>query len=421
MTFNSPVKSIVLVLAVAVGIPVIGQDWTVYDMSNSPLPSTTVTALVEDPEGGLWVGTDWGLCHFDGDAQWMVYQESNSDLPWNAISTLDVDDQGGLWIGTVSGGLAYFLDDQWLTFDPTDSPMPSYGVRDLFVDHRGWVWVATASGLVCITGTEWRIYDDTELSHDGAVLNTNNTNAIAVRPDGLVCLGTFNGGLHYISDGTVTFLTTFQDGFFDNTATDVLFDPVSGARWIATPAGGLLRQQGPPVGGNWYQWNSSIAFPSNAMACIAMDVQHRVWAGTQLSGIIRINTDDSFTQFTMANSGLPDNEVGSIMVASDGSVWAGTVYGGLVHYLSVVGLEEPQSRINGLFPNPVNGQGFNVWRMESTDPAMWELFGPTGKLIQQGSFRGEHLVVPTHGLASGLYLFRLQVDGFVEGKRVLVF
>ncbi len=50
MTFNSPVKSIVLVLAVAVGIPVIGQDWTVYDMSNSPLPSTTVTALVEDPE-----------------------------------------------------------------------------------------------------------------------------------------------------------------------------------------------------------------------------------------------------------------------------------------------------------------------------------------------------------------------------------
>ncbi len=401
----------------------LSQDWTVYDMSNTPLPSTTVTAIVEDQVGGLWVGTDWGLCHFDGDAQWEVYQVDNSGLPWNAISALTMGDNGELWVGTVAGGLARLENGTWTVYTPDDSGFPSLGVRDLFFDHRGWLWAPTASGLTCYTGDEWRVYNDSPQSYAGAILNTGNTNSVAVRGDGLVCLGTFNGGLHYITnDNVVSYLTTFQNGFFDNTATDVLFDPVNGDRWVATPAGGMLRQQGPPGGGSWFQWNSSINFPSNAMECATMDQQRRVWAGTQTSGVVRIDVDGSFIQLASFNSDLPDDEVNAILAAADGSIWMGTVYGGLVRYRETVGLPDSfRSVSTKVRPNPVS-QGFVT--VTTNDPNgywNWALLDASGREVNSGRGSGTSFPISTDGYPSGLYHLRIGQDRFVEDHKLLVF
>lgn len=395
------------------------QDWQVFDMGNSPLPSTTVTALVEDGQGGIWVGTDWGLCHFDGEAGWDIFQVDDSDIPSNYISSLAMDADERLWVGTVSDGLALFDGGVWSVFTPDNSGIPGLGVKDLFIDYRGWVWIAMGSGLVCYADGNWNVYNDTEESYNGLTLNTGNTNAVAVRGDGVVCLGTFNGGLHFLTETSVSFLTTFNDGFFDNTATDVLFDPVNGDRWISTPAGGLLRQQGPVNGGNWFQWNSSIAFPSNGLLCLTMDPSRRIWTGTQISGLIRVDTDGSFVQFTELNSGLPDNEVKSVLAGSDGAVWVGTVYGGLARYQPNVGSpERPQHAVAHVYPNPVVHDRISVSGI--VGPWNWTLLNAQGRLVAEGAGNGSNSEVRLQGVSSGIYIFQIRKDRLVEAHRLLV-
>lgn len=373
-------------------------------MTNSPIPSTTVYAIAEDISGGVWIGTDWGLCHFDGEAGWEVYQVGTSAIPSNDIRALARNIQGHLWVGTLSEGLALWDGTGWTTYNTGNSPIPENGIRDLFVDHRNWVWITTSGGLACFTGSEWRIYDASEQSFGGLALNTWNTRSVAVRQDGTVCLGTFNGGLHFLTETSVFFLTTFNDGFFDNTATDVLFDPASGDRWVSTPAAGLLRQQGPTAGGSWYQWNSSVGFPSNGVNCISMDGSGSVWAGTQFFGLIRVDPDDSFTSFTTSGSGLPDNEVPSVLAASDGSIWVGTVYGGLARYRPTIGiLESSLDPVIRVFPNPA-AEWCVVEIAGASGTWSWEISDGQGRRVYLGFAVGGTTQIPVRSLASGAYV-----------------
>lgn len=410
---------VALVLSLMV-VPVLyAQQWQVWDMGNSPLPSTTVKALCEDGSGGVWVGTDWGLCHFGSDETWELYQMENSSLPTNDVNALVVDAQGRLWIAT-TGGLVMKDGTSWTTFTTENSPIPESGARGLFVDHLDRIWIATPGGLARITGSEWDIFDDTPESHGGLVLNTNNTRCVAVRPDGLVCLGTFNGGLHFITETSVDFLTTFSNGFFDNTATGVLFDPVNGDRWVATPAAGLLRQQGPANGGTWFQWNSSIGFPSNGITCLDMDPQRRVWAGTQIFGLVRVETDGTFVQFTEAGSGLPDDEVRSVLAADDGTIWVGTTYGGLGRYSGEVGISEGLTGSGvRIYPNPAREQA-TVEIGGRSETLQWELFNAGGALVAQGRAPSGRFQVSVVGLVPGIHVLRLIGSTFVETMPLVV-
>ena len=395
------------------------QTWQVFDMDNSPLPSTTVNALAEDPEGGIWIGTDWGLCHLDGGGNWEVFQVGNSGIPSNDVRSLAVDALGRLWIGTLSEGVVVWDGEDWTVYTNSNSPLPENGIRDLFIDHRDWIWITTSGGLACFTGTSWNIYDDTASSFGGLVCNTNNMRTVAVRPDGLVCLGTFNGGLHYLTETNVLFLTSFNDGFFDNTANDVLFDPVSGDRWVGTPSAGLLRQQGPAFGGSWFQWNGSIGFPSNSVNCIDMDANRSVWSGSQIFGLVSVDQLGQFTQYTTTNSGLPDNEVVSVLSAADGSIWAGTVYGGLARYRAATGLAEIQRPSVSVYPNPcvdrvqvqVGGGAVN-WE--------WSLCDTQGKLVQQGNGVGPMFGIDLLPTANGIHALRLMNKDFVETIVLLI-
>jgi len=325
-----------------------------------------------------------------------------------------------LWVGTQSNGLVKREGEVWTNYTTGNSLLPEDEIRDLFVDHRNWVWITTSGGLAVFTGMEWFVYNATDESHNELILNTSSTNCVAVREDGTVCLGTINGGLHFLTDTTVFFLTIPQDGFFDNTATDVLFDPMNGERWVSTPSAGLLRQQGPPFGGVWFQWSAAIGFPTNGISAISMDTTGSVWAATQAAGVIKMGSDGSYIVLNQMNSGLPDDELRSVMATSEGELWVGTTYGGLARYSSSVGIERLDQDIPLLvFPNPASdhcivqfgtGACSRAWSMASTD----------GKVVERGTSMGSSMELQLVGLDRGTYILEVVQGKLVRHCRVLV-
>ncbi|MBX2972338.1 MAG: hypothetical protein KF797_04490 [Flavobacteriales bacterium] len=408
------------VVAVFACLSATAQQWTVYDRGNSPLPSATVKALETDGAGGVWVGTDWGLCHFDGTSEWTVYQVGTSPLVENNIRCLALDHDGRLWVGTESMGLQVKDGDAWDTYTPTNSPLPEFGIRDLFIDHTNAVWICTSGGLARFDGTGWIHYDDTPESHDGAVLHTANTNTVAVREDDTIILGTFNGGLHFIQGSDVQVLSSFEPPyFFDNTAVDVAFHPITGARWVAAPAAGLLRQQGPIIAGLWTQWYGGVGFPTNATTSIGIDAGGNVWVGSLMAGLIRVNGDDTYDQFTQENSGLPDNTVHSVLAAADGSIWAGTFQGGLARFVPNVGIKEQGRTSLTVFPNPAS-EAFTVTCVDGCADARWALFQADGSMVATGRSTATMLTMDVAGLPAGCYVLELRRSASVDRIRVLV-
>ena len=76
------------------------------------LPENSATAIVQSPDGYLWIGTFNGLVRFDG-VRFTIYDQSNTpQLPSSGIVNLHFDRAGRLWVSTL-GGMARLVGDRY--------------------------------------------------------------------------------------------------------------------------------------------------------------------------------------------------------------------------------------------------------------------------------------------------------------------
>ena len=87
------------------------NHFTIYNSSNSGLPSDWVFNVSADGFGNKWICTLGGLVKFDN-VTWTVYNSINSGLPFDWVRCVSIDASGNKWIGTWSG-LAKFDDVNW--------------------------------------------------------------------------------------------------------------------------------------------------------------------------------------------------------------------------------------------------------------------------------------------------------------------
>ncbi len=115
-----------------------------------------ISALYSGHDGSLWVGTQGGLERWDGQA-WQVYSTSNG-LSANSVSAMVDDTNGNLWVGTENGGLNLWRKGQFSYFQTNDG-FPSDNIACLFLDADGILWVGTTgNGLVRVEGNTWKHY-----------------------------------------------------------------------------------------------------------------------------------------------------------------------------------------------------------------------------------------------------------------------
>lgn len=137
------------------------------DQGNGNLPNISVTAIIEDKEGEVWVGTERGIARFifpqfvitgsqeERRAQWLINEDPDAASPFLLrdinVTAMSVNAANQKWIGTAAEGV-WLLNQTGSSilkrFTSENSPLFSNVIRDISVnDENGEVYISTVAGL----------------------------------------------------------------------------------------------------------------------------------------------------------------------------------------------------------------------------------------------------------------------------------
>jgi diguanylate cyclase (GGDEF)-like protein len=295
------------------------------------LETAAVTAIAQDGQGFLWLGTQSNLLRWDG-YQLHTYAR-NPDAPGslrdNFIESLLVDDRGQLWVGTNSGGLS--------RYDPETDGFVSYpigpgGTSDgtinaLLSDRHGGLWIGTGHGIDHLNAATGRIDPlDANLPRDSIV-------ALALDESGALWAGTRHGGLLRRLPTDDKFLSYNLPGL-ERSAQMIksLYEDRAGRIWIGLELNGaFIVEPGGAAARRLLEAPQSDQPLIEAIAAIAevdeVD-ESEVWLGTVDSGIVRVDT----RTWTIVREqrdptrarGLPSNQIDTLYSDRGGMMWVGT-------------------------------------------------------------------------------------------------
>ena len=123
--------------------------------SSDGLPSDSATAITQTRDGFIWVGTTAGLVRFDGIKFNPLKLEISSPSNPAHITALCEDSNGHLWIGTQQDGV-FKLAEGALSHYAREHDL--LDVTSLAADSRGQVWIGGKNGLKLWTGREFKSF-----------------------------------------------------------------------------------------------------------------------------------------------------------------------------------------------------------------------------------------------------------------------
>ncbi|HTL82605.1 MAG TPA: T9SS type A sorting domain-containing protein [Bacteroidia bacterium] len=131
-----------------------GVSWTMYDTTNSAMPSNDVRAVYCDG-GNVWIGTDKGAASFIGNT-WTIYNVANSGIGSDTV--YGITRSGNTFWFATRNGLSEFDGANWNNYTPSNSGLVNKVVNSVAVETGGNVWAATAGGISMKNGNSWTSY-----------------------------------------------------------------------------------------------------------------------------------------------------------------------------------------------------------------------------------------------------------------------
>ncbi len=278
--------------------------------SDDGLPEDLVQSLAQTPDGYLWIGASGGLVRFDG-VRFTVFNPVNEPaFHDDSVFCLLAAKDGSLWIGTEGGGLVHYQKGKFRNYGQAEGLTNGF-VRAITQDRAGGIWVGTDKGLFRMEGERLVRVD----GRDG--IPAMSLNAIVEDREGrLLAAGT--GFLVLKKDGH-EFYAIGKDRAADSVR--AMEEGHDGALWIGTISG--LRRLPDGLRGDPF---SGPTLLTDIRVSEIHEVGGTVWIGTHGHGVIRWQNGHMARMATP--SGLPHNNVLSILADREGNLWIGT-QGGL--------------------------------------------------------------------------------------------
>jgi ligand-binding sensor domain-containing protein/signal transduction histidine kinase/DNA-binding NarL/FixJ family response regulator len=184
---------------------------------NDGLPSKSTTAALKDKRGFVWVGTENGLCKFDGYSfkTYVNIAGDSTSLTNNYINAIVEDRNGIFWVATMNG-LNRFdpVTEKFERFYHKENDRTSLSnnkIWSLLIDKTDKLWVGTDDGfdLFNKNSKTFKIYQP-DIKNPFAIKG-KSVNAIVEDKDGNLWLGNWSKGLNKFDQKTQRFTNYTQN------------------------------------------------------------------------------------------------------------------------------------------------------------------------------------------------------------------
>ncbi|HEY6626273.1 MAG TPA: two-component regulator propeller domain-containing protein, partial [Ignavibacteriaceae bacterium] len=345
------------------------SDFYDYPLAFSRNQINTITAITEDKDGYLWIGT-WGngLIKFDKNKGRATHfhNDPNDFLSLSSDRVIDIisDRDSEIWIATFGGGLNKLVKENINTNDHSKTQSTKFlryrsiennkfSLSDdktisLFEDKVGNIWIGTFYGglnkldinnkILPADKVKFKSYQENKKLSNS--ISDNTIMAITQDSEGYLWIGTFGGGIDRFDFNNESFTNFSKISVPQNSFTDVellsLFVDRSGILWAGSHLGeGVTKIQ------KYYSKFESINSRSTGRLKLNDDVvwslfkdsKDNIWIGTYRGGVNVLNFATNQTKVYRRvpdqSKGISDNHIRSITEDKLGNIWIGTYSGGL--------------------------------------------------------------------------------------------
>lgn len=349
--------------------------------SEQGLQQNTVSALMQDRTGFIWIATQGGLHRYDG-YNFRVFEqdpERGDSLPDSFVTAIGEDPEGRIWVGTNAKGLSS-LDPRSGTVQ--DVPAGSRAatprgnsVCALQVDSANRIWVGSREGMDLVdpqagtrrslfrfdsdnlplrplrrfvNGPDGSLYAPTSqglFKIDRSAVKATRLTAPALRStlsaligrDGTLYAGTPNGLLRVSADGSRTEPLWPPPEAAPANVFDVVED-ASGRLWLAVRGAGVVRLDPHTGESEWLHHQRDLpgSLPEEFITTLMIDRSGLLWLGGETRGVATTRpTSETFTWLVDLESPrdrVTRNMVSGLYAGDPGFIWIGTEGDGLKRY-----------------------------------------------------------------------------------------
>ncbi len=377
-----------------------------------------VRAIIPNNDGKMWIGTTYGLDHFDpvsGACKHFRYNPNKANcLSNNDINVLLRDKRGLLWIGTENGGLNCFDPAKNIFVHFKNDPLNPYSLSNdcvwsLCEDSEANLWIGTKNGLNSIdlerlppdiSSTELK-----NLKFQRFMQQAGNNKSLS-GPWVLSILENESGQLWIATYGEGLNLYDKSKGEFFHYKTDpsnsyslgneelkyLLEDREQDILWIGTAGDGIYKYSmyKNRFSHFYHKPNDASSLSKTTLLPILEDHDGKIWIGTISKGIEQFDPmSGRFTHFTYDTKNpysLPNNQVHSLYEDRHQNLWVGTA-NGLARY------------------DPINNRFINFSRSDQKNRMSW-----VHEICEETNPNDDGLWVASSGV--GLVNFRYQKNEF---------
>lgn len=355
------------------------------------LAQNTVSAILQDRGGFIWVGTSSGLQRYDG-YHFTRYENTGAgseSAPGGPVAALAQDADGNIWIGTSDAGVIRLdpASGKFTSLSIRGAPPAAMNVRALQFDREKGVWVGSDAGITLLDPRTGQINRQLQiaavanrpvrirqfaLADDGTLWIASSAGLLRLRPHAdapervageqieaanALLLGanheldvaTAQGVYRIAADDSVHQVWPFQGSH----PVSALTRDRRGRLWLAVPHEGLAVVDLERGQTEWLKPNRLLdgSMPDAIVFTLSVDRSGLLWIGTMEHGIAKVDPNGTSFRYVIDNdparAQTAANYVRSIFQDSAGYLWLGTEGDGLKRYDPVRNVFDQRTNLLG--------------------------------------------------------------------------
>jgi signal transduction histidine kinase/ligand-binding sensor domain-containing protein len=304
------------------------------------LSHNSISAIIQDHYGYMWIGTSLGLNKYDG-VNFYIYKHDSTitdSISSSNITAIYETEENELWIGTTWGLNKYNRKTDtfvsYLNDKDNSNTLSSNSITEIYKDDGGTLWIGTNAGLYIYNqGTDNFTLYKNEFNDKNYIID-NYVTSIYQDCKANLWVGTIDG-LYIFNINTNEFTKYLNNPDDDNSLSDnhvtEIYEDSRGIVWIGTATGiNIYNSEDKKFTSYLNDSHNTQDTGSEYITSICEDNNGYLWIGTRL-GLKRLNVENmdfcTYVPDSENPNSLNTDRITAVCKDFEGSMWIGSYYG----------------------------------------------------------------------------------------------